>query len=75
MKYVLLAIFTLTGDEYVQHRDLTLQHCAGRAAMERMAFEQVLKETGGRIEDMRFECRPEPRDNQHAERLRWRERE
>lgn len=40
MTYILVAMFMLTGDSYVEQRHLSLQECAGRAAMARMDVAQ-----------------------------------
>lgn len=36
--YVLLAMFMVSGESYVEARDLSLQGCAGRAAIERARY-------------------------------------
>jgi lipopolysaccharide export system protein LptA len=55
MTYTLLAIFLLTGNAYVERTGLSLQSCAGHAAMARQASE-VLRDSIGRVE---YRCAPE----------------
>ena len=57
--YTLVALFLLTGDAYVERRGLTLQSCAGHAALIR---QETLIETPGLTEligEVRYLCLPE----------------
>lgn len=56
MLYTLIAFYTLTEATYVEARHLPIQHCAGRAAMGRIAYEHVKKSVGG---DVIYFCMPE----------------
>lgn len=55
MTYSLIAIFLATGDVYVERRGLSLQSCAGRAAMARQESEGLQS----RIGDIQYRCAPE----------------
>jgi hypothetical protein len=57
MTYVLIAVFVLTGQAYVERRGLSLQECAGRAAMLRQETEHIFEHVG----DFRYLCVPEVR--------------
>lgn len=57
MTYVLVAVFVLTGQAYVERRGLSLQECAGRAAMLRQETEHIFEHVG----DFRYLCVPEVR--------------
>jgi len=53
--YTLLAIFLLSGDAYIERTGLSLQSCAGRAAMARQESEVLQGVIGG----VEYRCEPE----------------
>jgi hypothetical protein len=55
VKYLLVAVFTLTGQTYVERSGLSLQECAGRAAMLRQETEHIFEHVG----DFRYLCIPQ----------------
>ncbi len=55
MKYTLVTLFVLTGQEYVEEKGLSIQECAGRAALLRMETEAVAEH----VEDFIYKCVPE----------------
>jgi hypothetical protein len=55
MKYTLVTLFLLTGEEYVEERGLSIQECAGRAALLRIETEEVAEH----VEDFIYKCVPE----------------
>jgi len=59
MTYTLLALFLLTGDTYVERDGLSLQSCAGHAAMARQEFLAVLPKLNKKIGEVRWHCVPE----------------
>lgn len=59
MTYTLLALFMLTGDAYVERQGLSLQGCAGHAAMARQEFLAVLPKLNKRVGEVRWQCVPE----------------
>ena len=59
MSYTLVALFLLTGDVYVERSGLTLQGCAGHAAMVRQEMLAVLPKLNKRIGEVQYRCVPE----------------
>ena len=59
MTYILVAIFLATGQSWVEDRHLTLQHCAGRAAMARQEYMEVLPKLSEKIGPVQWRCVPE----------------
>ena len=59
MSYTLIAIFMLSGDFYVERTGLTLQGCAGHAAMIRQEMLAVLPKLNKRIGEVQYRCVPE----------------
>jgi len=57
--YSLIAFFVLTGHGYVERDGLTLQGCAGQAAMARAAMLDVQEELENRVGEIRYLCMPE----------------
>lgn len=57
--FSLIVVFTLTGMTYVEREGLTLQGCAGRAAMARQEMLSVLPKLNSRIGEVRYLCIPE----------------
>jgi hypothetical protein len=55
MTYTLIALFLATGQSYTEREGLSLQSCAGRAAMARMEAAEVFQFVG----DVRYLCVPE----------------
>jgi hypothetical protein len=55
MTYTLLAIFLLTGDAHIERQGLSLQSCAGRAAMARQEAAPLFQYIG----EVQYECRAE----------------
>lgn len=55
MTYSLVAIFFFSGDVYVERTGLSLQACAGRAAMARQEAEVLMP----RIGEVEYRCEPE----------------
>jgi hypothetical protein len=55
MKYTLVTLFLLTGEEYVEEKGLSIQECAGRAALLRIETEEVAEH----VEDFIYKCVPE----------------
>lgn len=53
MTYTLFVIFLLSGDAYVERTGLSLQACAGQAAMARQAIPPELTKSIG---DVQFRC-------------------
>ena len=58
MLYTLVAAFIDHGTVYVSQRHLSLQHCAGRAAMARTEYLASFPKLG-KIGDVRYYCLPE----------------
>jgi hypothetical protein len=57
MSYTLIALFLLSGESYVERRGLSLQGCAGHAAMAR---QQLLEaDLVLRVGEVQFYCVPE----------------
>lgn len=59
MTYALLALFVLTGETFVERQGLTLEGCAGQAALARQQYLAVLPKLDPRIGEVRFLCVPE----------------
>lgn len=59
MTYTLVAFFLLTGDAYIEREGLSLQSCAGQAAMSRQQFMNALPKLNGRIGEVRYLCVPD----------------
>ena len=57
--YTLITLFVLTGHSYVEREGLSLQGCAGHAAMERQALLPVQEELENRVGEIRYLCLPE----------------
>jgi len=57
--YTLVAFFLLTGHSYVERDGLTLQGCAGHAAMARQDMLPVQAELENRVGEIRYLCMPE----------------
>jgi uncharacterized membrane protein len=55
--YTLLAVFLLTGDAYPERTNLSLQQCAGHAAMARPLAAELYQYIG----EVRYLCVPEVR--------------
>lgn len=55
MTYTLLAVFLLTGDTYPERTNLSLQQCAGHAAMTRTQTVELYQYVG----EVRYLCVPE----------------
>ena len=55
MKYALVALFLATGESYVERKGLSLQGCAGQAAMTRAATADVYQFVG----EVRYLCIPQ----------------
>jgi hypothetical protein len=55
MTYMLVAFFVATGQHYVEMRGLSLQGCAGRAAMRRQETEELFHLIG----EVRYICEME----------------
>ena len=56
MTYTLIAFFLMTGSAYVEQQGLTLQACAGQAAMARTEYLSVLPKLNKKIGEVRFLC-------------------
>lgn len=54
MTYTLVAVFMLTGQAYVERDGLSLQSCAGHAAMARQKAEELTVTVG----PVRYMCIP-----------------
>ena len=59
MKYTLLAYFLLTGDAWIEREGLSLQSCAGHAALARTALMADLPKLNPVLGDVRFVCLPD----------------
>jgi len=59
MTYTLWALFLLTGNSYPERVGLTLQHCAGQAALVRQQTMPSLPKLDRRIGKVRYLCLPE----------------
>ena len=55
MRYTLIAFFLSTGDQYVERTNLSLQQCAGHAAMARPLAAELYQYIG----EVRYLCIPE----------------
>jgi len=55
MTYSLVAIFLATGATYIERDGLSLQGCAGRAAMARQEAAPLFRTVG----EVAYQCRPE----------------
>lgn len=53
--YTLLAVFLATGDSYPERTGLSLQQCAGHAAMTRQMTQELYQFIG----EVRYLCIPE----------------
>ena len=54
MTYMLVVVFTLTGKAYIEQRGLSLQACAGQAALHRQITD--IPKLRARIGDHRYLC-------------------
>jgi hypothetical protein len=61
MTYALVAMFLATGHGYVEQPHLTLQACAGRAALARQEMLDVQEKLEKLIGEVRYLCLPEGR--------------
>jgi hypothetical protein len=59
MTYTLVALFVLSGAEYIERDGLTLQGCAGFAALARQDLLPVQEQIESRVGEVRYLCRPE----------------
>lgn len=59
MTYTLVALFLLTGGIYIERDGLSLQSCAGHAAMARQQYLAVLPQLNEKIGEVRWQCLPE----------------
>lgn len=57
--YTLVAFFVLTGHAYTEREGLSLQGCAGQAAMARSAMLDVQEQIEARVGEVRYLCLPE----------------
>jgi hypothetical protein len=57
MRYALIAFFLSTGDHYTERSNLSLQQCAGHAAMARTQAAELYDYIG----EVRYLCLPEGR--------------
>lgn len=57
--YTLVALFVSSGQVYVEDRHLSLQACAGRAAMARQQYLSVLPLLDEKIGPVEWRCVPE----------------
>jgi len=55
MTYALIAFFLATGDSYVERTNLSLQQCAGHAAMTRQNTAELYQWVG----EVQYRCVPE----------------
>lgn len=58
MTYTLIALFILTGDVYIEQDNLSLQGCAGQAAIARQDYLAVLPKLNPKVGDIRYICLP-----------------
>lgn len=61
MTYTLIALFLLTGDAYIERGGLTLQACAGHAALARQQYLAVLPKLTPLIGEVQYLCVEEPK--------------
>ena len=59
MLYALVVAFIDHNSVYISERRLTLQHCAGRAAMARTEYLAALPKLSAKIGEVRYYCLPE----------------
>jgi len=59
MLYTLVVIFLAKGALYIEQRHLTLQHCAGQAALARMQYNDALPQLDSKIGPVQYRCYPE----------------
>lgn len=57
MRYALIAYFIATGEQYVERTNLSLQQCAGHAAMTRQMTAELYQFVG----EVRYLCVAESR--------------
>ena len=55
MRYALIAFFLSTGESYTERTNLSLQQCAGHAAMTRQQTAELYQYVG----EVRYLCIPE----------------
>lgn len=55
MKYAIIAIFLLSGREYVEQRNIDLNQCPSRIAMLRLSTKEVVAKIEGGV---KYVCRP-----------------
>lgn len=55
MTYILVSVFVLTGQSYIERKNLTLYQCAGQAALLRQETEEIFEHVG----DFRYLCLPQ----------------
>jgi hypothetical protein len=55
MTYMLVAFFVATGQQYTEMKGLSLQECAGRAAMRRWQTEELFHLVG----EVQYRCKKE----------------
>lgn len=61
MTYALVVFFTLTGQQYIERQHLTLQECAGHAALGRQQILPVQDEIEALVGEVRYLCVEEGR--------------
>lgn len=59
MTYTLVALFLLTGNAYIERTGLSLQACAGHAAVARQDILPVQEEIERAVGEIRYLCREE----------------
>lgn len=59
MLYTLVVAFIAKGTFYVEQRHLTLQHCAGQAALARIEYMKAMPMLNEKIGEVRYYCWPE----------------
>jgi hypothetical protein len=57
--YTLITLFVVTGHSYVEREGLSLQGCAGHAAMARQEMLDVQERLEGLVGEIRYLCLPE----------------
>lgn len=57
MRYALIAFFIATGEQYTERSNLSLEQCAGHAAMTRQMTAELYQFVG----EVRYLCIPESR--------------
>jgi hypothetical protein len=56
MTYALIVVFTLTGQSYTERNNLTLNQCAGHAAMARQQLLNVQERLEALVGEVRYLC-------------------